>query len=197
MHRLISLVLLAALTGPAASAADNKIATTFRDPERGAVKFAKIAVAVLSPDADLRRRAEGGLARRIRNSVAISTVVPDAELGDRDAVKGRLTSAGFDGAVIVRPVGVETEETIQHGEQFDVGIPSLWNYWETTWHTVTLPGYVNIDKIVTVEIAVYSVTDEKLIWKGRMTSTDPKSLRTFLDDLVKVGASELRKQKLL
>ena len=39
--------------------------------------------------------------------------------------------------------------------------------------------------------------DEKLVWKGRMTSTDPKSLRTLLDDLVKVGAEELRKQKLL
>ena len=95
----------------------------------------------------------------------------------------------------MRPAGVETDETVQLGEEIAIGYASLWSYWGTSWHTATLPGYVNIDKTYTVEIAVYSVADEKLLWVGRMTSTDPKSLRTLLDDMVKIAAGELRSFK--
>ena len=56
---------------------------------------------------------------------------------------------------------------------------------------------VNIEKIVTVEVAVFSVAGEKLVWAGRMRSEGPKSLRVFLDELVKVAASELKKQKVI
>jgi hypothetical protein len=198
MRRITALfLLLPALAATTTFAFGSKIATTYRDPEVKTAAFTKIFVAVLSPDADLRRRAEGGLARRIKNSVSATTLVPGDELRDTAALKARLASDGFDGAIVVRPVGVDTEATVSDSRLYATGYPSLTNYWETNWRTVYLPGYVNIEKVVTVEVAVYSVANEKVIWVGRMTSADAKSLREFLDELVKVGAGELKKQKLI
>jgi hypothetical protein len=191
------LALLAAILAPGAFTASSKIVTKYRDAESAALKFTKIAVVILSPDADLRRRAEGGIARRIRNAAPASTLVPEGEIRDAAAVKARLASEGFDGALLVRPLPIETEETIEEGRQYTLERYTLTNYWGSSWHDVYLPGYVNIEKIVTVEVALYSVSGEKLIWVGRMRSEGPKSLREFLDDLVKAGAGELKKQKLI
>jgi hypothetical protein len=193
--KLVALV--AALLAPAALAASSKIVTKYRDPDSTALKFTKIAVAVLSPDADLRRRAEGGIARRIKNAAPASTLVPDGDIKDAAVVKARLASGGFDGALLVRPLPLETEETIEEGRQYTLERYTLTNYWGSSWHDVYLPGYVNIEKIVTVEVVVYSVASEKVIWVARMRSEGPKSLREFLDELVKAGAGELRKQKLI
>jgi hypothetical protein len=189
--------LMILLLAPAVFAASSKISTKYRDPDSGALKFTKVAVVVVSSDADLRRRAEGGIARRIRNATPATKLVPDGEIRDVAAVKARLASEGFDGALLVRPLPIETEETIEEGRQYTLERYTLTNYWGSSWHDVYLPGYVNIEKIVTVEVAVYSVAGEKLIWIGQMRSEGPKSLREFLDELVKVGAAELKKQKLI
>ena len=45
--------------------------------------------------------------------------------------------------------------------------------------------------------AIYAIADERLVWAGRMTATNPKSLRVFLDEMVKEGSKELKRQKLI
>jgi hypothetical protein len=191
------LAVLAALAAQVAFAGDSKIVTTYRDPASQNVAFQKIVVAVISSDADLRRRAEGGIARRIRNATAASTLIPDGEIKDAAATRAKISSAGFDGALLVRPLPIQTEETLGESEQVSVYRPAFSNYWDGMWVTVYQPGYMNIEKIVTVEVVAYSLAEGKLIWAARMESTGPKSLRTFLDDFVKAGAAELKKQKLI
>jgi hypothetical protein len=53
------------------------------------------------------------------------------------------------------------------------------------------------EKIVTVDIILYSVATAKPVWAGRLKSTNPKFLKGLLDDLVKAGSEELKKQKLI
>ncbi|HYV07596.1 MAG TPA: hypothetical protein VFB82_23585 [Blastocatellia bacterium] len=77
--RLSAVLLMSLLVLLAASAvdADSKLTTSWRDPSVTRVNFTKIVVAFTSKDTDLRRRVEGGLARRIPRSVAANTIVTD------------------------------------------------------------------------------------------------------------------------
>jgi len=198
-HVLSALVLslIAQISAGPAMALDSKIVTTAKNASAKPAPFTKIMVIVASPDADLRRRAEGGLARRIRNAVAATAAIPDVNLDDREAVKSAIRAAGADGVLLLRPLPTSESVNMEATEQYVVAYPSLWDYWDTNWLVVTRPGAVTIEKIVTVEIAIFSVASEQVMWAGRMTATNPTSLRVFLDDMVDKGSKELRKQKLI
>jgi hypothetical protein len=197
MCRLAPLAVAVLLAASAALASDTKLTTTYRDPSAGAVTFKKIVVAFISSDADLRRRVEDGLSRRVRNAVAARTIVPDADLRDRDAVRARLESDGVDAAIVVRLAGVDRDVTVGADRLSVVAVPSLWDTWGGSWALTEMPGYAAMTTVVSAEIHLYDVATGKLVWSARMTSTDPKSLRVLLDELVKEGASELKKQRLI
>jgi hypothetical protein len=197
MCRLVSLPLALIIAVPVAFASDTKVKTTYRDPSAGTVAFKRIVVALVNGDADLRRRAEDGLARRIKNAVAARTIVPDAELRDRDAVRARLASGAVDGVIVVRLLGVDRDVTVSAGQVSTMPVPSLWDTWGGSWALVETPGYAAMTTVVSGEIHLYAVETGKLVWSGTLTSTDPKSLRVLLDELVEAGSTELKKQRLI
>jgi hypothetical protein len=195
--RFVAPVAAALLAALAAFGADAKFTTTYRDAQTGKLAYSKVAVAYISPDADLRRRVEDGLARRVRNSVAARTIIPEAEMKDRSAVAERLKSNGVDGVIVVRLVAFDREVDAAPGQLQFVTYPNLWDTWGSSWALVETPGYATMTKIVTADVAVFDVVTAKPVWSGRYKAVDPKSLRTLLDDLVKQGATELRKQNLI
>ena len=179
------------------AASDSKLVTTSKNPAAKPAAFAKIVVVVASKDADLRRRAEGGLARRVRNAVAATTIMPDVSLDDREAIKSAIKASGADGVLLVRPLSITEDVNMEASEQYIVEYPSLWSYYDNNWMVVTRPGAVTIEKVVTLEIAIFSVANEQIVWAGRMKTTNPKSLRVFLDEMVEMGSKELKKQGLV
>lgn len=197
MYQLLAMLLLVALLAPSGAFAGAKLTTTWRDPGVTKLNFSKVVVAFISNDADLRHRVEGGLARRIPRSVAANTLVPDGELKDREAVKARLLSNSVDGAIVVRLVDLKRDMVVSQGESWYVAAPGFWDTWDTNWLTVHTANYAYEEKIVTADIILYSVATAKPIWVGRLKSTNPKFLKGLLDDLVKAGSAELKKQKLI
>jgi hypothetical protein len=92
---------------------------------------------------------------------------------------------------------MKRETVVSMGDSWVVGLPSYWDTWDTNWITINTASYAYEEKIVTADIILYSVAKAKPIWVGRMKATNPKNLRELLDDLVKAGAGELKKQKLI
>lgn len=198
MRRMLSvLALTACFVATSAFASDSKLVTTSKNPSAKPAAFSKIVVVVASKDADLRRRAEGGLARRVRNAVAATTLMPDVSLDDREAIKAAIKASGADGVLLVRPLSITEDVNMEASEQYIVEYPSLWSYWDSNYMVVTRPGAVTIEKVVTLEIAIFSVANEQIVWAGRMKTTNPKSLREFLDEMVEMGSKELKKQGLV
>jgi hypothetical protein len=183
------------MSAPVAGGA--KLTTTWKDPSVIKTNFSKVVMTFISKDADLRRRVEGGLVRRIPRSVAANTMVPDGELQDREAVQKRLSSNGVDGAIVVRLVDLKREKIVTQGKSWDVMVPMMWDSWYSSWTTVNTASYVYEEKLVTIDITLYAVATAKPVWAGRLTATNPKNLKALLDDLVEAGSKELHKQKLI
>ena len=194
MSKLLSAFLILAFLVPVE--AGTKLTTTWKDPSVAKTNFSKVVMVFIHKDAELRRRVEGGLARRVPRSVAANTLVPDAELQDREAVKGRLSSNGVDAAIVVRLVDLKREKVVSQGESWDVLVPTMWDGWNG-FQTVNTATYMYEERLVTLEIVLYSVATAKPIWAGRLTSHNPKHLKELLDDVVKAGSAELKKQKLI
>jgi len=198
MRSVFTALALAICIGVApVAASDSKLVTTSKNPAAKPAAFSKVVVIVASKDADLRRRAEGGLARRVRNAVAAVSIMPDVPLEDREAIKAGIKASGADGVLLVRPLSITEDVNMEASEQYVIEYASLWNYWDNNYMVVTRPGAVTIEKVVTLEIAIFSVTSEQIVWAGRMKTTNPKSLREFLDEMVEMGSKELKKQGLI
>lgn len=195
MYKLLSPFLILAFLVPALAGV--KLTTMWKDPSVIKPNFSKVLMAFISKDPELRRRVEGGLARRIPRAVAANTLVPDAELQDRAAVQARLSSNGVDAAIVVRLVDLKRETIVSQGKSYDVMYPTMWDTWNTGWTTVNTATYAYEEKLVTLEITLYSVATAKPVWVGRLNATNPKNLKELLDDLVKAGSEELKKQKLI
>ena len=195
----IRVLLLAFLATSVTSAVDTKFSTTFRDKAITTANFNKVVVAFITSDTDLRHRIEDGLVRRTKRCVAAYSLVPE-EMKDREALRAHLAKSGVDAALVVRVLEHETEKVVISGTSMDVMVPSFYDYWGS-WGgnimTITQSGLIKENRLVIAEIILYSVATGKPIWVGELKETNPKSLRVLLDDLVKAGADELKKQKLL
>jgi hypothetical protein len=174
-----------------------EVVNAWKDPTVAPRRFNKVLAVFISKDAGLRRAAEDELARKLGNAVPAYTVVPDSLLLDRDKAKAWVKQAGFDGAVVMRPVRVDQETTYVPGQAYVVPARygSMWGYWGTGWGHANEPGYVEQDQIVSVEANVYSVADDTLVWASRTKTYNPDSVRKLVHEIVDVTVAEMKRQK--
>ncbi len=199
---ICSFVLLACA---AANAASTRFVSTWRNPDGGSLADArkKVATFVLSPDESLREGPEETLAAEMRSrgteTYAGYTVLPGELAKDTEKAKAFIKKAGITGAVLVRVVGQELQTSYTPGAMWYAApyYPTFWGYWNYGWASVYSTGYLTTDTVVSVEVLLYSVERDTLIWAGRSETTNPKEIRKFVKDLATAAAKKLRKEGLI
>jgi hypothetical protein len=74
---------------------------------------------------------------------------------------------------------------------------SFWGYYGYAWPTIYEPGYMRTDTVATVEINIYALNPEKLIWSGTSETFNPGTTREVVDDIARAVGAELMKQGLI
>jgi hypothetical protein len=181
-----------------AACAGTKIVDSWRNPKAGPIQFKKVVVFFFSDDQTVRRAAEDELVRQIKNIKAVTayTLIPEAEFKDLDKIEGRLKDRGFDGAVIMRLLGVDKEVTWVPGA-YPGHYHSFHGYYRHTYPMVYDPGYLRTDQIVRVETNVYSLADDQLVWSGISETFNPKNSVDLVDDVARSVAKDLRAKYLI
>lgn len=198
MHRaracLVSVVLFAA-----SGCATTRVAESWRNPDATATQFRKVLAVAVVDDPELRRRAEDEIISHLRSPDALPSraVIPDAERGDVEKAKARLRAAGFDGAVVLRPLAVE-ERVTYVPPSYTVGpYPSFYGYYGHAWAHSYDPGYTRVDTILRVEVLIYSIERDALLWSGVTETFQPDSLREVVTDIAAAVVKVLERDGLL
>ncbi|HEY4130752.1 MAG TPA: hypothetical protein VGM50_09040 [Gemmatimonadaceae bacterium] len=181
-----------------ASGNTTKLAATWHEPNAGPIHFQKTLVAFVTKDETLRRSVEDKLAARVPNSVPAYRVLASSTAADSAAVRRQIRELGFDGAVVMRVVDVDSQVSYASGAYW-YGAPSgFYRYWGNSWDYSYDPGYVvDVDKIVSVETQVYSLSHNALIWAGRSETTNPKSAGKLADAVIDRVIDAMHKDGLL
>ena len=176
-----------------------KLTAVWKAPEAGATRFKKILVVAQTKDQSTRRSMESHLVSRIPNSTASYEVLTEEETRDQARAKQKIAAAGFDGAVVVRFVGKDTQTTYVPGTTWYGPAPygSMWGYWGYGWGAVYDPGYLVTDTIISLETHVYDVGQDKLIWASKSDTVSPTSMNDLVNSLVDATVAEMKKQKVL
>ena len=207
MLRSIRPVLVVTAAVAAAACASTSFNSTWRNPaaEPGNFKGQKVAALVMSTDQSVRFGAEDALARELtaRGMVGIAaySLIPKELLQDKDKAKEFIDKAGVTGVVAMRVVGKDKEVTQTSGGSYWGGpaYATFWGggYYGYGWGGVYSPGYIRTDTIVTVEILVYSLKQDKLVWAAQSKTTNPEKVGPFIQELVAKAADQIKKEGLV
>jgi hypothetical protein len=198
---LVSVVALAAV-----ACASTKFNSTWTAPGAGPLNFKgkKVVGLIVSKEEGVRYGAEDALAREITKQGAIGvaayTQIPRELIQDKEKAKEFLEKAGVVGAVVMRVVGKDQQVTASAPSMY-WGAPNYATFWGGGyygwgWGAVYSPGYVQTDTIVTVEILIYSLEQNKLVWAAQSQTTNPSKVGPFIQELTASVAAQLKKQGL-
>jgi hypothetical protein len=137
------------------------------------------------------------LTQRGIQAVAGDTLIPPAEMKDRNAVKRILADAGITGAVVMRLADYQ-DETIVTGAQYpNINYSSFSSYYDSAMGIGYVPGTVGTKTTVMVESLVYSIDQDKLLWTGTSKIVNPKEIDAVIKKLAAAVGSEVRRAGLV
>jgi hypothetical protein len=179
--------------------ATTRVVESWRNPEASATRFRKVLAVAVVDDADLRSRAEDEIISHLRSVDALPSraVIPDAERGDVEKAKARLRHAGFDGAVVLRPIGLEKRVTYVPPSYAVGPYRSFYGYYGDAWGHPYDPGYTRVDTTLRVEVLIYSIERDALLWSGVTETFEPGSLRDVVTEIAAAVEEVLEREGLL
>jgi hypothetical protein len=127
-------------------------------------------------------------------------VLSDEDAHSPDRARAAIAERGFDGALVMRFVGMGTQVSEASVAQFSPSNApngSFWGDWGPGWGSVYEPGYMKSETVMTLESNVYSVTRDTLVWSSRSESLSPSSMSSLLDQVLEATVKEMKRQNLL
>ena len=161
-----------------------KVLNSWKDPNTTIADPAvhKIVVAALLYDQGVRRQVEDYMASLYIGQAVQSYQIlgGDSILTDEHGESQRLKDQGFDGIVIMKQVAQNTTQRYVPGQ-----MPYYYNtwggYWGNGWgprygpafYNPGTPGYVETNHHWYVQVNVFSLVSNKLIWSANTETTNP------------------------
>jgi hypothetical protein len=179
----------------AAGCGQTRLVDTWVAPTARGAHLSRIAVIFMSADDARRRIAEDAAARAMTEKLEGAQVAPSydlvqsVEMSNEESMRRKLATAGFDGALVIRPAGVSRRVV---GEP-PAYAPTFTGYWRTAYPAIYSPGYLREETIVRLDTRLYSVRDDKLLWVGVSKTTDPRSIDRLIHDVARTVAKALAK----
>ena len=184
------------------AAASVTLTSTWKAPGETSLNYAgkKVVALVITADESLRMSSEEALVREISargpQGVAAYRLIPREELTDKDKVKGWFDRSGAAGVVALR-VSNQEERRVYDAMVWSSGYyGNFYDYYGSSWATVTPIGKGHIERTLTVETLLFRVSDAKLLWAGVSQTTDPKDVSSFMKELTKTVVRQLEKEGL-
>jgi hypothetical protein len=173
----------------AACGTTTHIVSSWRDPTVvvDTTKIHQFVVAALLKNQTTRHLVEDDMAARFPGKAVQSyKVLGDAELKDSEEVYNqKLKDDGFDGVVVMQLVAVKKQTYYVPGA-YPLYYGSWRRYWGFSWAGYYDPGYYTTDKSYDVEVTVYSLNRNKLIWAATTSTVDPPGRQELFASVGKV-----------
>lgn len=201
MFRINTLVYLVAALLLAACGSTTSFVSSWKSPTARPLelKGQKVAAVAMMADSGSRKAAEDTLAKEISkrgaDGVALYRLTPGMNPTDEAQVRTALEQRNFKGAVVMRPVGKETQTYVTSNPDYDPFWGGYYGYgWGSPWATPTsvyAPTSVYTDTIVSVDTRVYSLVQNQLVWRGTSQTTNPENVDTLVAEVASATADKL------
>jgi hypothetical protein len=190
-------VLVTTMAIAACASSSGRLVQSWKEPSVKKLDFERVAAIALVEDGPTRRLAESEMARIIGpDAVPGSQVIPEEELRDIDKVKARLKEGGFDGVITMRLVEAETEIRDEQ-DPLPTAYYTFWGYYGFVTIAERGPASIALDSKLQIEVNIYSLENEKLLWSGTTETMQPRLLETLVKDVADLVSKRLKREGLI
>ncbi|MDZ7625882.1 MAG: hypothetical protein U5J96_15740 [Ignavibacteriaceae bacterium] len=187
------------LTGCSSS---NKISNSWKNPEatQESAKFQTVAVFAMVKNPDMRMDVEESIASQMPNTIAVPSykMITNEELADLNAVKKKLNERGMEGALVLSVRNVDQKTSYYSSGMYPSTYYSFGGYYNYAWNYMYDPyAYSSTNVYVDLEILIYSLKDDKLVWYGESTSVNPEGIQQTISELAVSVKNQLIEDGLL
>jgi hypothetical protein len=177
-----------------------RIVSSWRDPNVSldTNNIHKFVVAALLKNQSVRRQVEDNMVAMFpAKAVQSYKEFGDDSLRENDEVYNqKLKSEGYDGIVVMRLVSVDRQQYYVPGN-YPAYYGSWRGFWRYSWTGFYDPGYYATDKNYEVEVNVYSLKRDKLIWSGMTSTINPRGGAELFGDVSKTVYKKMEKEGFL
>jgi len=196
------LIILFAFVLIAGCSSSNKISNSWKNPDIGEelIKFQTVAVFGMVKNPDMRRNVEETIASQMPNTVAIPAykIVTNEELSDINAVKQKLKERAIEGALVLSVRSVDQKTTYYSSGLYPSAYYSFGGYYNYAWNYMYDPYmYSSTNLYVDIEILIYSLKTDQLVWYGESTSINPESVEQTISEIAVSVKNQLVEDGLL
>ena len=180
----------------------NKISNSWKNPDVTieSAKFQTMAVFAMVKDEQMRRGVEEAIVSQMPNTIAVPSykMITREELADIDAVKQKLKERGMEGALVLSVRNVNQKTSYYSSGMYPSAYYSFGGYYNYAWNYMYDPYvYSTTNVYVDLEILIYSLRDDKLVWYGESTSVNPKRIQETISELAVSVKNQLVEDELL
>jgi len=180
----------------------NKISNSWKNPEvtMELAKFQTMAVFAMVKSPDMRMDVEEAIASQMPNTIAVPSykMITNEELADINAVKQKLNERGMEGAVVLSVRKVDEKTSYYSTGMYPSAYYSFGGYYNYAWNYMYDPYmYSSTNVYVDLEILIYSIKDDKLVWYGESTSVNPEEIQQTISELAVSVKNQLVEDGLL
>jgi hypothetical protein len=197
----VAIAVGAALFLGVAGCASTRFTNTWKDPSAAplSVKQGDLVVAMVMSKVETTRRSgedmlSAELQKRGLRPIPSFTLIPLEQVDDREKALAAVRDSGAVAVFSMRPIAVTKEQTYVPPSYMGPapGPYGGWGpYYGYGWSAAYSPGYVRTDTLVRVEILVFDIKQDNLIWGAQSETTNPERLDLLVGDLVQAAADEM------
>jgi len=186
----------------AGCSSSNKISNSWKNPEatQESAKFQTVAVFAMVKNPDMRMDVEEALASQMPNTIAVPSykMITNEELADLNTVKQKLDERGMQGALMLRVKKIDEKTSYYSSGMYPSAYYSFGGYYNYAWNYMYDPYmYSSTNVYVDLEILIYSIKEDKLVWYGESTSVNPEGIQRTIAELAVSVKNQLIEDGLL
>jgi hypothetical protein len=183
------------------SACNNtRITSSWREPDKQITlsKLHKILVVAMFKTVSENRVAEDQMALYLKGKGVVSYNYFNERFNknNEEAIRDKIKADSFDGAITMRLIDVDKEQEYTPGriQTYPVSYRNFGGYYYRSWNRYSTQGYYTRTKIFTVEVNVFSIKEDKIIWTGLTRTMDPEGVEKLSKEVTKAVYAEMINQ---
>jgi hypothetical protein len=177
------------------------IVNSWRDPAVTvhADSLNKFVVAALLKNPSIRRQVEDEMAALMPGKAVPSyKEFGSLPLKDGDtSYNQKLKDEGYDGMVIMGLVAIDQRTSFVPGNATALYYSSLRGNWSMSWRGFYDPGYYTTEKVYHIEVNVFSLRSDKLIWSANTSTVDLSDKSDLYSNVGKAVSQRMKKEGFL
>lgn len=173
-----------------------KITSSWQDPGKqvNLSQLNKVLVVGMFKSVAGRHEAENQMVKYLGKTGVLSYNYLDDNFNRKDEVgiREKIKADGFDGAITMRLVDVDKEQGYSPGNiSITSYYPTFSEYYYKNFSTYSSPGYFYTTKTFTVEINVYSIKENKIIWTAVTKTVNPGGVEKLTKSVAKMAYNKM------